>query len=132
MSIITITREWDAFVAEVLAYADTRPDVAISQLFDAERGQPIFALVGATSHDVSVRLVPSQELRARFERLRIRRPPPEDSQPLAIGDRCILNSGGPIMTVINGNDEWVTVAWRAGEKVDGGDFERVMVRRVAP
>lgn len=129
MSIITITAEWDAFVAELLAYAEGRPDVSLSQLFDSERGQPIFALVGAVGSSVSIRLVPDQELRNRFEKLRTRRPVPE-GHPLAIGDRCVLNSGGPTMIVIDGDDESVVAAWRAGPKYEVDAFKRVTVRRI--
>jgi len=60
----------------------------------------------------------------------IREAPPPDVPPLTIGDRCTLNSGGPVMTVIEGDDESVVVAWRSGKAVKGSAFKRVTVRRV--
>lgn len=129
MSITTDTAEWDAFVTEVKDYCAARPDVCVLSVFDGPN--PIYALVGLLRHnDVTVRIIPDQMLRNRFERLRARRPPPEEVAPLAIGDRCMLNSGGPVMTVIDGDEENVIVAYRSGKAVKGGPFKRVTVRRV--
>ncbi len=56
--------------------------------------------------------------------------PPPDVPPLGIGDRCMLNSGGPVMTVVDMNDDAVVVAWR-GEAVTEDTFPRACVRRSA-
>ena len=62
----------------------------------------------------------------------IREAPPPDVPPLTIGDRCMLNSGGPVMTVVDLSDIGITASWRSGEAVDESDFPRACVRRVAP
>ena len=130
MKITTDTTEWDAFVAEVLRYAASRPDVRPSVIFGG--GSPVFAIVGRSRFgDVTVTFVPEQHTRARFEQLLAREPTP-DTTPLTIGDRCMLKSGGPVMTVIEADDEAVIVAWHVAGKVDGSTFLRVTVRRVAP
>lgn len=56
--------------------------------------------------------------------------PPPDVPPLGIGDRCMLNSGGPVMTVVDMNADDVVVAWR-GEAVTESTFPRACVRRIS-
>ncbi len=57
--------------------------------------------------------------------------PPPDDPPLAVGDRCALNSGGPAFVVVDASEGAVLVAWwRAGGEVAEHEFPRACVRRV--
>ena len=68
--------------------------------------------------------------RFRTDMLRLVAPAPlPDVPPLGVGDRCMLNSGGPIMTVVDVGDDEVVVAWR-GEAISESVFPRACVRRV--
>jgi len=79
MKITTDTTEWDAFVAEATAFAGKRRDVVVASLFT--RYPPIFCLVAAPPvGDIIVKLVPEQNLRAAFEKLRAKYPAMEDGK----------------------------------------------------
>ena len=57
--------------------------------------------------------------------------PMPDDPPLAVGDVCLLNSGGPDMMVVEAGYYRVTVAWwRADGDVAEHEFPRACVRRV--
>jgi uncharacterized protein YodC (DUF2158 family) len=55
--------------------------------------------------------------------------PPPDVPPLGVGDRCMLNSGGPVMTVVDFADDEVVVSWD-GEGGMESTFLRACVRRL--
>jgi uncharacterized protein YodC (DUF2158 family) len=57
--------------------------------------------------------------------------PPPDNPSLRIGDRCRLNSGGPLMTVVDVDGGHVTASWRDGEAVLEWRWHRATVRRAA-
>lgn len=57
--------------------------------------------------------------------------PAPDMPPLAVGDRCRLNSGGPDMLVVDATADAVVVAWADGAGgVSEAEFRRAVVRRI--
>lgn len=69
-----------------------------------------------------------QAFRLAALRLVAKAPPPDDP-PLAVGDRCRLNSGGPICLVVDAAEDLVTIAWKSGETADEFALPRACIRR---
>ena len=59
--------------------------------------------------------------------------PPPDDPPLAVGDLCRLNSGGPVCLVTQADSKWaVTIGWSDGSRAGSREcaLPRGCVRRV--
>lgn len=70
--------------------------------------------------------------RFRISDLRlVGRPPPPDVPPLAMGERCRLNSGGPALLVVDVNGDDLTLSWQHEETVSETVLPRCCVRRIA-
>lgn len=58
--------------------------------------------------------------------------PPPDKPPLGIGDRCRMNSGSLILTVVDFKGDAITVSWRGeGGQALEASIARACLRRVA-
>ncbi len=53
----------------------------------------------------------------------------EGEAPINLGDHVMLNSGGPVMLVVDVEGENVTASWRTGSGIQEATFPRACVHR---
>ena len=54
---------------------------------------------------------------------------PSSDEPLAVGDRVRLNSGGPVSLVVDLAEAEATIAWKINERIEERILARVCLSR---